>query len=147
MRISIRTRYALKALVDLALHEGAGPVTVRSIARRQQIPPRYLEQLFNRLRRGGIILSERGPRGGYRLGRRPGEISVSDVFRLLDSPPAAGEGRPLPLSDPVDPGQQVWRQVTQAVQTTLEAATLEELAAQALEQAPSAFNHPFPFHI
>ena len=59
-----RVAYALKALVDLAIHQNLGPVTVATIAKRQGIPLRYLEQLFNRLRRKGLVVAERGPRGG-----------------------------------------------------------------------------------
>ena len=97
------TTYVLKALVDLALHAGSGPVTMKSIAKRQQIPLRYLEQLFNRLRREGLVAAERGPRGGYRLGRPAKEIPVSEIFESLDDSAA-----PVPASDPAS---SVWKQV------------------------------------
>jgi len=132
-------RYALTALVDLALHQEIGPVTVARIARRQGIPARYLEQLFNRLRREGIVAAERGPRGGYRLSRAPKEIPVAAVFRCLED-----SKRPVSLTDPA---ADVWKQVEKAVQTTLEATTLETLVAQAREKNPSPIRHPFTFHI
>ena len=136
---SSRVRYALIGLVDLALHQQTGPVTVATIAKRQQIPARYLEQLFNRLRRDGIVAAERGPRGGYRLNRQPKEIPLSAVFRCLE------ESRELVSA--ADPAAAVWEQVETAVQTTLKATTLESLAAQAREKAPSAIRHLFTFHI
>ena len=142
MKPSSRMDYALKALVDLALHQGTGPVTVASIAKRQTIPGRYLEQLFNRLRRTGIVAAERGPRGGYRLGRPAGEIAVNEIFESLEP-----GGLFQHNGSTRDPAASVWKQVEQAVHTTLEATTLETLAAQVRDQIPSGVNHPFTFHI
>ncbi len=149
MRPSSRFQYALKALVDLALHRASSPVTVAQIARRQRIPLRYLEQLLNRLRRKGLVVAERGPRGGYRLSRHPSQIPVSEIFQGVElkglSPP------PYQQADPKgtvpDPAESVWRQVESAVQSTLKATTLEQLAAQAQERVPSGFQHRYTFHI
>ena len=135
--------YAVKALVDLALHQGTGPVTVASIAKRQSIPAHCLEQVFNRLRRKGLISAERGPRGGYQLSRPPQEIDVNEIFQSLEP---SGVFRHNGGS-PCDPAAAVWKQVEQAVQTTLEATTLETLAAQVRDQIPSGVDHPFTFHI
>ncbi|MBI3615133.1 MAG: Rrf2 family transcriptional regulator [Candidatus Omnitrophica bacterium] len=140
MKPSSGVRYALTALVDLTLHQQTGPVTVAAIAKRRGIPVRYLEQLFNRLRRRGIVAAERGPRGGYRLNRTPGEIPVSEIFHCLESVDAVHP-------EQADPSLAVWKQVEAAVQTTLEATTLEALVAQARERVPSPINHPFTFHI
>ncbi len=145
MKPSSGVRYALTALVDLALHQEIGPVTVARIARRQGIPARYLEQLFSRLRRKGIVAAERGPRGGYRLSRHPKEIPVAAVFRCLEDSKSLQDSKP-PVSS-TDPAADIWKQVEQAVQTTLEAATLETLVAQAREKTPSPIRHPFTFHI
>lgn len=140
MKPSSRVRYALSALVDLALHQQMGPVTVGTIAKRRGIPAQYLEQLFNRLRREGVVIAERGPRGGYCLSRSPREISVSTVFHCLENSSSEAPNRS-------DPAATVWKQVETAVQTTLEATTLEDLVAQARERTPSPINHPFTFHI
>ena len=136
---SSRIRYGLSALVDLALHQQTGPVTVSTIAKRQGIPVQYLEQLFHRLRRQGIVVAARGPRGGYRLSRSPREIPVSAIFECLENSkePTFSSG----------PAAAVWKQVEAAVQTTLEATTLDALVAQAREKAPSPINHSFTFHI
>lgn len=84
MRLTTKGRYAVTAMLDLALHEDFGPVSLTDIARRQGISLSYLEQLFLRLRKDGLIASARGPGGGYRL-RLPGsDISVADVIRAVD---------------------------------------------------------------
>lgn len=80
MKLTTRGRYAVTAMLDLALHEDAGPVALGEIAARQDISLSYLEQLFSRLRRQGLVTSTRGPGGGYRLSRPADQISVSHVI-------------------------------------------------------------------
>ena len=145
IRPSSRFSYALKALVDLAVHQRTGPVTVAAIAKRQAIPARSLEQLFNRLRHSGLVEAERGPRGGYRLGRPAGRIPVRAVFEALEPKMPASKQR-LPAA-PDDPARSVWRQVESAVRTTLDATTLEALAAQFQEKAATPMKHRYTFHI
>ena len=86
MRMSTKGRFAVNALIDLALREPAGPVALASISQRQQISLSYLEQLFSRLRRAGLVESTRGPGGGYQLGRAATEISVADIVGAVDEP-------------------------------------------------------------
>lgn len=86
MRMSTKGRFAVNALIDLALRESAGPVALASIAERQQISLSYLEQLFGRLRRQGLVVSTRGPGGGYTLGREAAGISVADIVSAVDEP-------------------------------------------------------------
>lgn len=86
MRMSTKGRFAVNALIDLALRESAGPVALASIAERQQISLSYLEQLFGRLRRQGLVASTRGPGGGYTLGRTAAAISVADIVSAVDEP-------------------------------------------------------------
>lgn len=143
IRPSSQFSYALKALVDLAVHQGTGPVTIASIAKRQSIPAGSLEQLFNRLRRGGLIEAERGPRGGYRLSRPAGQIPVRAVFEALE--PKALSPKQRFLAD--DPVRSVWQQVESAVKTTLDATTLEALAAQMREKVVAPMKHRYTFHI
>lgn len=88
MRMSTKGRFAVNALIDLALREPAGPVALAAICARQQISLSYLEQLFSRLRRQGLVESTRGPGGGYTLGRRADEITVADIVSAVDEPPA-----------------------------------------------------------
>ena len=84
MRLTSKGRYAVSAMVDLALHQHEGPVTLAAIAERQFISLSYLEQLFRRLREGGLVRSVRGPGGGYLLNSDPNGISVADVIRAVD---------------------------------------------------------------
>ena len=86
MRMSTKGRFAVNALIDLALREAAGPVALASISQRQQISLSYLEQLFSRLRREGVVESTRGPGGGYTLGRSAEKISVADIVSAVDEP-------------------------------------------------------------
>lgn len=84
MRLTTKGRYAVTAMLDLALHAGKGPITLSDISRRQGISLSYLEQLFSRLRKQGLVDSTRGPGGGYRLGKPAEEIAVSDVIIAVD---------------------------------------------------------------
>jgi Rrf2 family transcriptional regulator, iron-sulfur cluster assembly transcription factor len=86
MRMSTKGRFAVNALIDLALREPSGPVALASISQRQQISLSYLEQLFSRLRRDGIVESTRGPGGGYTLGRGAEQISVAQIVSAVDEP-------------------------------------------------------------
>ena len=84
MRLTTKGRYAVTAMLDLAIHHGEGPVTLADIAKRQEISLSYLEQLFSLLRKRGLVSSTRGPGGGYRLGREAREIAVVDVIGAVD---------------------------------------------------------------
>jgi Rrf2 family protein len=85
LRLSNRGRYALKAVFDLALHADA-PVQARDVASRQRIPLRFLEQIFQLLKRGGLVASKRGPRGGFSLVREADEVKLGDVLRAVEGP-------------------------------------------------------------
>ena len=84
MRLTTKGRYAVTAMLDLALHHGEGPITLADIAQRQGISLSYLEQLFSRLRKRGLVSSVRGPGGGYTLGRDAGKIFVAQVISAVD---------------------------------------------------------------
>lgn len=84
MRLTTKGRYAVTAMLDLALHYDEGPITLADISQRQGISLSYLEQLFAKLRRKGLVDSTRGPGGGYRLSRTPDEIPVADVIIAVD---------------------------------------------------------------
>jgi Rrf2 family iron-sulfur cluster assembly transcriptional regulator len=95
MRLSTKGRYAVMAMADLAQHEAANkPVSLADIAHRQEISLSYLEQLFAKLRRGGLVRSVRGPGGGYRLSRPAGELRIADVIVAVDEPIAATRCKP-----------------------------------------------------
>ena len=84
MRLTTKERFAVTAMIDLALNSGDGPVTLAAISERQKISLSYLEQLFGRLRRYGLVESVRGPGGGYCLARPDADITIADVVRAVD---------------------------------------------------------------
>ena len=86
MKLSTRTRYGIRAIIELAQHEGKRPLQLKLIAERQGISVKYLEQLMSMLRASGVVRSIRGSKGGYILARAPEQIKLSEVFRCLEGP-------------------------------------------------------------
>src|SRR6516165_3725847 len=84
MRLSTKSRYGVRALFDIAYNSGNLPAQIQDISRRQDISPRYLEQIFQKLKKKGILKSKRGPQGGYYLARRPEEITVRDIIQATE---------------------------------------------------------------
>lgn len=97
MRMSTKSRYGLRALFDIAYNNDTLPAQIQDISRRQQISPRYLEQIFQNLKKAGILKSKRGPQGGYTLARHPEQISVLEIIRATEQDAlvvdCAGEGK------------------------------------------------------
>lgn len=123
MRLTTRGRYAVTAMLDLAMHGGEGPVCLGEIARRRGISPAYLERLFRNLRRRGLVCSTRGAHGGYQLCRCAGEISVAEVIAAVDESldATACDGDCGGLT------HDLWEELTQHVRRFLETKTLAEL--------------------
>jgi Rrf2 family iron-sulfur cluster assembly transcriptional regulator len=86
MRLTTKGRFAVTAMIDLAMQDGTGPVTLAEISERQKISLSYLEQLFAKLRRRALVESVRGPGGGYRLAKDMGQVSVADIILAVDEP-------------------------------------------------------------
>lgn len=86
MRITTKSRFAVAAMVDIALREQAGPVSLTDISKRHHISVSYLEQMFSRLRQHDLVASTRGPGGGYALSRAPQDISVADIVNAINAP-------------------------------------------------------------
>jgi Rrf2 family iron-sulfur cluster assembly transcriptional regulator len=86
MRLTTKGRFAVTAMIDLALHSGDGPVTLAEISERQKISLSYLEQLFGKLRRQALVSSVRGPGGGYNLAKPSDQVSVADIIVAVDEP-------------------------------------------------------------
>jgi len=84
MRLSTQSRYGVRAVFDIVYHGGGAGAQIKDIARRQEISPRYLEQIFQKLRNEGILVSKRGPSGGYSLAKGPDEITVGDIIRVTE---------------------------------------------------------------
>ncbi|MCC6195445.1 MAG: Fe-S cluster assembly transcriptional regulator IscR [Burkholderiales bacterium] len=86
MRLTTKGRFAVTAMIDVAMHGGNGPVTLAAVSGRQHISLSYLEQLFGKLRRSGLVDSVRGPGGGYNLAKPQSAISVADIILAVDEP-------------------------------------------------------------
>jgi Rrf2 family iron-sulfur cluster assembly transcriptional regulator len=86
MRLTTKGRFAVTAMIDLAMNNHAGPVTLADISGRQKISLSYLEQLFGKLRRSSLVSSVRGPGGGYNLAKKEDEVSVADIIIAVDEP-------------------------------------------------------------
>lgn len=84
MKLTTKTRYGVRALFDMAYHAGTLPVQVKDISRRQEISPRYLEQIFQVLKKAGLLRSKRGPQGGYALSRPATEITLLDIITATE---------------------------------------------------------------
>lgn len=93
MKLSSKGRYAVRALFDIAFYNEGRPTQVKDIAERQSIPPRFLEQIFQDLKRAGIVGSKRGPQGGYLLARPADQIPLGEVVQIIEGPVALGETR------------------------------------------------------
>ena len=121
MKISVKSEYALHAVLDLALQPAGEPVKIAEVARRQKIPQKFLELILASLKQGGFVESRRGAEGGYRLARPAAEITVGEVLRYVE------EGKKAKPSG-ADPFQQVWNEVDKAVSAILDHTTFAELA-------------------
>lgn len=130
MRLSARVDYALRAVAELAVADQ--PRTVEQLSAAQRIPAKYLESILGELRRAGLLRSQRGPEGGYRLARSPAEISVADVIRALDGELANVRGnRPenLTYTGAASPLQEVWIALRAAERLILEGVTFDHLVS------------------
>jgi Rrf2 family protein len=85
MKLSTQSRYGVRAIFDIAYNSTHSPAQIKDICRRQKIPPRYLEQIFQKLKKNGFLESKRGPKGGYMLKKSPEKITVGEVIRSLES--------------------------------------------------------------
>ena len=141
MKIPMRVDYGVRALVELAIHYGEGPVQTAEIAAKQGIPESYLDQLMASLNRFGFVVSRRGPRGGHSLAMPPDNINLSMVMSKLDA-----NSSPLDcLVNPLDcvlsdscAQQEVWKSVEDAISEVLSNITLADLADRQLSLAATA---------
>ncbi len=132
MKLTSKGRYAVTAMLDVTIHAAFGPVSLADISERQKISLSYLEQLFSKLRKHGIVISIRGPGGGYRLGKCSAEISVADVIlavnESVDATKCHGKGN-------CQGGEQclthsLWEDLSQRIEEFLQNITLAELVTK-----------------
>jgi Rrf2 family iron-sulfur cluster assembly transcriptional regulator len=135
MRLSTRAQYAVRAMVDLALYSNDSPVSLKEIAQREEIPLSYLEQLFFRLKNGGIVTSIRGPGGGYILARASAQIKVGEIVVTVEEPLS-----PVACMDEGSAGcsrltqcvtHNVWKGLGERIRGFLDGITLEDLTLEA----------------
>lgn len=143
MRLSTKGRYGLRAIVDLAVHSEKEAVSVSSIAQRQKISERYLEQLVCRLKKAGLIASTRGAGGGYRLAKKAEDISVGDILRALEGDLDAVECQALKPdgvceSADVCVTRFVWQKINESIQKTADEITLQQLIEESKRVAANA---------
>lgn len=148
MRISLRATYGIIAAVDLALHDGDMPVQAKTIARRQGIPARFLEQVLHAMRKGGLVSSHRGAQGGYVLNRKPEHLSLANIIEVLEGPVLASNGTGRNGAGGSGSKQEallapVWERIKQAELNILSDITIEQLAGRQrqLEQQRSLMYH------
>ena len=135
MRLSLQVQYAVYGVFDLAYNAHGEPVQVRVIGERQSIPPRYLEQIFQRLRRARIVTGKRGPGGGYLLARPPSEITLRDVVEAVEGDARRGLAPEL-RADAAAPYRPafLWPQLADRFTDVLAAVSFEALCREAARE-------------
>jgi len=146
VRLPRKAQYAICGVFDLAYNGQGEPVQIRAISERQAIPARYLEQIFQRLRRAGLVRSKRGPGGGYRLARAPEEITLREVVEAVEGPlrvgPAAGLRRG---ATPYRPDF-IWPALAAGFAELLDGTSLEALCRDASRAAVERAAPPAPMY-
>lgn len=136
MKISTKGHYGVQAMFDLAQHYGEGPISLKSVAKRQDLSEHYLEQLIAVLRKSGLVKSVRGAQGGYVLAREPADIRVGDIVRVLEGPIA-----PVDCVNLEDPElcqrsefcvtRNVWEKVRNSIESVLDSISLSDMCKDA----------------
>lgn len=137
MKISTRTRYGLRAVLELAMSYGQGPLQLKAIAQHQDISVKYLEQIIAILKSGGFVRSIRGARGGYILAISPNQVKISDVFGCLEGPVNTvdcieNQNCCARVADCL--AREVWAQVQNAINNILQSITLQDLVDRAKDK-------------
>ncbi|KAF5067215.1 Rrf2 family transcriptional regulator [Proteiniclasticum sp. QWL-01] len=129
MKLSTKGRYGVKAMVDLAIHQGTEPVSIKSISQRQNISEYYLEQLFAPLRRAEIIKSIRGAQGGYELNKPARDITVLDIMNILEGPIEVSDCLDSDACSNIDccATRTVWKKLKDSIDSVMGAITLQDI--------------------
>jgi len=137
MRLTTKGRFAVTAMIDLALNNASGPVTLADISARQKISLSYLEQLFGKLRRGSLVTSVRGPGGGYNLANPTDQVSVADIIIAVDEPIDATQcgGKENCKDDKKCITHDLWTDLNRHIFEYLRAVKLSELVAKQLKKS------------
>ncbi|WP_181309807.1 RrF2 family transcriptional regulator [Nocardioides campestrisoli] len=138
MRVSAKSDYALRALIEMAARADAKPVSAEELGKSQDIPHGFLQAILADLRKAGVVVSQRGQSGGWRLARDPGEVSVADVIRAVDGPLVSVYGlRPEAVSynASAEVLQHVWIAARHSLRDVFEQVSIAQLASQELPEA------------
>ncbi|MCD6234905.1 MAG: Rrf2 family transcriptional regulator [Candidatus Neomarinimicrobiota bacterium] len=132
MKLSAKSEYAILALIDLAERESGGLHHIEDIARRKNIPRKFLEQILLILKRAGYVRSKRGAEGGYRIGKNPSEISLAEIIRLMDGALAPVDSVSVYFYEktPIEQNQKlidVFREIRDYISTTMEGTHISDL--------------------
>jgi Rrf2 family protein len=141
MRVSAKSDYALRALIELATREGGEPVSAEELGKLQEIPHGFLQAILADLRRAGVVMSQRGQSGGWRMAREPDDVSVADVIRAVDGPLVSVYGlRPEAVSynESAEVLQHVWIAARSSLRDVFEQVSIRALADGKLPRAVSA---------
>jgi len=140
MKLSTRTRYGTRALLDLAIHQDEAPISLKDIAQRQQISVQYLEHLITPLISAGIVRSVRGPKGGISLAKSPKQIALSEIFKLLEgsiSPVECIDNPKLCSRSDSCVTRDIWEEMKKAMNGVLETTTLDSLVERQKIKKPA----------
>lgn len=141
MRLSTKGRFAVTAMIDVALREKLGPVPLSDISARQQISLSYLEQMFSRLRQQGLVHSTRGPGGGYTLGHRTDAITVADIIGAVEDQAPKQE---VEQGATKDMAQDLWDSMNAKVAEFMQSVTLRSLVLEQLAKGVKIEQKPAP---
>ena len=146
MRLTTKGRFAVTAMLDLALHGADGPVTLAGISERQKISLSYLEQLFGKLRRRELVESVRGPGGGYHLARDASAVSVADIIRAVEEPLDSTQcgGRENCQDSHRCMTHDLWEELNTTVFGFLDGVKLSQLVERQRTKPVSVVRHPKP---
>ena len=154
MRLSTQSRYGVRAIFDIAYHSEGLETQVKDISRRQGISQRYLEQIFQKLKRAGVVGSKRGPSGGYFLGKKPEDITIGEIVRVTE-----GSINPVRCLDPEDSTQPcersgecvtqiVWNEAGKRLREYFDSVTIKDLCSLAEEMGiKKDFDKRFMYYI
>lgn len=129
MKLSTKGRYGVKAMVDLAIHYGSEPISIKIISQRQNISEYYLEQLFLLLRKANLITSIRGARGGYALSRTPQEITIAEIITVLEGPIEVSDCIEGVSCSNIDccATRLLWEKIKKSIDSVMESTTLKDI--------------------
>ena len=141
MRVSAKSDYALRALIEMAAREDGRPVSAEELGRLQEIPHGFLQAILADLRRAGIVISQRGQSGGWRMAKQDSQISVADVIRAVDGPLVSVYGlRPeaVTYNERAEVLQHVWIAARDSLRDVFENVSIEQLATRELPENVTA---------